>query len=93
MAKAAKKMRDLHAARPVAQLLSPEDLPKRERGLKRVEEHFWRASASQHAKPSASVKRRRLRTLGSAQRKRSRKSTAKRCALQHLRNLLCPARI
>ena len=79
MAKAAKQMRELHENRPVTQLLHPDELPKRERVLKRVEEHFWRASASQHAKPAAGTKRRRLRTLARGPAKRARKPGVRRC--------------
>ena len=71
MAKAAHNMRQLAARRPTTQLLDPSQLPQREKGLRRVEEHFWRASAARGGGGGAPGTKRRLqRTLAAAPRKR-----------------------
>ena len=64
MAKAAQSMRALAERRPVTQLMAPEQLPRRERGVRRVDEHFWRASASRHADAATGIKRQRTRGSG-----------------------------
>lgn len=47
-------------------LVEPEDLPKREKAVRKVDELFWRSAASGHAKPAAGAQRQRKRTLAKA---------------------------
>ncbi|KAK9837571.1 hypothetical protein WJX74_000576 [Apatococcus lobatus] len=47
-------------------LLEPEDLPKREKAVRKVDELFWRSAASGNAKPAAGAQRQRKRTLAKA---------------------------
>lgn len=63
--------------------MDPEDLPRRERGARRVDEGFWRAGG-QSARVSAAAARKKRRTTLPKQpvRKRLRRpDTATRCGL------------
>ena len=64
----ADEYRQIRAGKTQAKLMDPAELPRRQKGLRRVDEGFWRQSTSSYAAPAAANKRRR-QTLEKAPRK------------------------
>ena len=50
------------AARDRSLLMDPGDLPRRERGARRVDEGFWRAGKGDVSRPSAAAARKKRRS-------------------------------
>ena len=59
-------MKQINQNKHRSALVEPEDLPKREKAVRKVDELFWRSAASGHAKPAAGAQRQRKRTLAKA---------------------------
>ena len=64
----ADEYRQIRAGKTQAKLVDPAELPRRQTGVRRVDEGFWRQSTSSYAAPPA-AKKRRKRTLEKAPRK------------------------
>lgn len=64
----ADEYRQIKAVKTHAKLVDPAELPRRQKGVRRVDEGFWRQSTSSYAAPSA-AKKRRKQTLERAPRK------------------------
>ena len=64
----ADEYRQIRAGKTQAKLVDPAELPRRQTGVRRVDEGFWRQSTSSYAAPPAAKKRRR-QTLDKAPRK------------------------
>lgn len=67
----ADEYQQIRASKTHAKLMDPTDLPRRQQGLRRIDEGFWRQSTSNYAEPIAGKKRRK-QTLGKAPRKAAR---------------------
>lgn len=64
----ADEYRQIRAGKTQAKLVDPAELPRRQKGVRRVDEGFWRQSTSTYAAPPA-AKKRRKQTLERAPRK------------------------
>ena len=67
----ADEYRQIRADKTHAKLMDPAELPRRQKGVRRVDEGFWRQSTSHYAAPAAGKKRRK-QTLERAPRKAAR---------------------
>lgn len=64
----ADEYRQIRAGKTHARLMDPGELPRRQQGVRRVDEGFWRQSTSSYAAPAA-AKKKRKQTLERAPRK------------------------
>ena len=64
----ADEYRQIRAGKTQAKLVDPAELPRRQKGVRQVDEGFWRQSTSTYAAPPA-AKKRRKQTLEKAPRK------------------------
>lgn len=67
----ADEYRQIRAEKTQAKLVDPAELPRRQKGVRRVDEGFWRQSTSSYAAPAA-TKKRRKQTLDRGPRKAAR---------------------
>ena len=75
----ADSLQQINASKHRSALVQPEDLPKREKAVRKVDELFWRSAASGHAKPAAGAQRQRKRTLAKAKASLTLPRPSKKC--------------